>query len=75
MKEDVGKYLSCIMSERTDRSYRCVIAAADAMAKLPLPTYLIFGLLFFTATVIRVLQVPLLWEHRWLLQLFREAPP
>lgn len=24
----------------------------DAMAKLPLPTYLIFGLLFFTATVI-----------------------
>lgn len=45
----------------------------DAMAKLPLPTYLIFGLLFFTATVISGSTGALLWEHRWLLQLFREA--
>ena len=31
--ENVGKYLSCIMSERTDRSYRCVIAAAGCYGK------------------------------------------
>ena len=40
------------MSERLIAHTGVLLLLPDAMAKLPLPTYLIFGLLFFTATVI-----------------------